>query len=404
MSLRRLIIVSSFFLSFFANLFAGGNVRGWIILSDNMDRAIRTIKTAKEYNINQLQLSHEIIHDLKAIKEEKVCEQVNELIRLAHLEGIDEVLLWDHSLYSLDYYPSCFRTGPNGTINLDNPKFWEWFKDDYRRMLNRAPEADGLVLTFIETGAYAEKQYSVNMKTPEEKLAAVVNAISDVVIGERGKKLYIRTFAYSEEEYKSTVGCIKHIKSDKVILMMKETPHDFFLTHPDNSYIRKMNRPTIVEFDSGNEYSGQGVVANTWPEYTMKRWGSYINCPNVTGYVARTDRYGDTSIVGTANEIQLYALKRMTEEQTVSPMQIYNEFITSRYGEDALLPIRKAFQTAYDIVTSVFYTLGTNLTDHSSLNYENNKWGYSRHVSGRWIDPPMVLVKHDINKTFHYWK
>lgn len=61
----------------------------------------------------------------------------------------------------------------------------------------------------------------------------------------------------------------------------------------------------------------------------------------------------------------------MTEEQTVSPMQIYNEFITSRYGEDALLPIRKAFQNAYDIVTPVFYTLGTNLTDHSSLNYEN---------------------------------
>ena len=69
MSLRRLIIVSFFFLSFFANIFADGSVRGWIILSDNMERAIRTIKTAKEYNINQLQLSHEIIHDLKDIKE-----------------------------------------------------------------------------------------------------------------------------------------------------------------------------------------------------------------------------------------------------------------------------------------------------------------------------------------------
>ena len=122
MSLRRLIIVSFFFSYLSLQIFfADGSVRGWIILSDNMDRAIRTIKTAKEYNINQLQLSHEIIHDLKAIKEEKVCEQVNKLIRLAHLEGIDEVLLWDHSLYSLDYYPSCFRTGPNGTINLDNP-------------------------------------------------------------------------------------------------------------------------------------------------------------------------------------------------------------------------------------------------------------------------------------------
>lgn len=404
MSLKRFIVVGFFFFFFFANLFAGGSVRGWIILSDNMEHAIRTIKTAKEYNINQLQLSHEIIHDLKAIKEKKVCEQVKKLIHLAHKEGIDEVLLWDHSLYSLDYYPSRFRTGPNGTINLDDPKFWEWFKEDYRRMLNLVPEADGLVLTFIETGAYAEKQYSVNMKTSEEKLAAVVNAVSDIVIAERGKKLYIRTFAYSEEEYKSTVGCIEHIKSDEVILMMKETPHDFFLTHPDNSYIRKMDRPTIVEFDSGNEYSGQGVIANTWPEYTMKRWGSYINCPNVTGYVARTDRYEDTSILGSANEIQLYALKRMTEEQTVSIMQVYNEFITAKYGEDALLPIRNAFQKAYDIVTSVFYTLGTNLTDHSSLNYDNNKWGYSRHVSGRWINPPLVYVEHDVNKTFHYWK
>jgi len=42
---------------------------------------------------------------------------------------------------------------------------------------------------------------------------------------------------------------------------------------------------------------GQGVVANTWPEHVMKRWNSYIHCPNVTGYVARTDRYGNTSIV-----------------------------------------------------------------------------------------------------------
>ncbi|MFR3550222.1 MAG: hypothetical protein ACLTTW_08390, partial [Coprobacter sp.] len=33
-----------------------------------------------------------------------------------------------------------------------------------------------------------------------------------------------------------------------------------------------------------------------------------------------------------------------------------------------------------------------------------NKWGYSRHVSGRWIDPPVVWVEHDVNRTFHYWK
>lgn len=384
--------------------FNNKDVRGWIILSDDMNAAVRTIKAAKEYDINQLQLSHEIIHDLREIKKEKVCAQVNELVNMAHSEGINEVLLWDHSLYDIDYYPERFRTGPGGTIDLDNLEFWEWLKDDYRQMLDRVSEADGLVLTFIETGAYAERQFSKKMKSSEEKLAAVVNAISDVLIGERKKKLYIRTFAYSEEEYKGTTGCIEYLKYDEVILMMKETPHDFFLTHPDNYYIQKMDRPVIVEFDLGNEYSGQGVVANTWPEHVMKRWNSYIHCPNVTGYVARTDRYGNTSIVNTANAIQLYALKRMTEDPKISVDRVYNEFIESEYGNTALLPIKKAFQKAFDIVTSVFYTLGTNLTDHSSLNYENNKWGYSRHVSGRWIDPPVVRVEHDVNRTFHYWK
>ena len=42
--------------------------------------------------------------------------------------------------------------------------FWEWFKQDYRGMLDLIPEIDGLVLTFIETGAYAEKQYSNLLK------------------------------------------------------------------------------------------------------------------------------------------------------------------------------------------------------------------------------------------------
>lgn len=386
-----------------ANPIAGDSIRGWIILSDHTDNAIETIKAAGKYNINHLQLSHQIVHDLREVKDESVAQQVNQLTHLAHSEGINEVLVWDHSFYPLDYYPARFKTGPHGTIDLDNPEFWAWYKEDYRRMLDLVPEVDGLILTFIETGAYAEKQHSTKMITPEEKLAAVVNAVADVVIEERKKKLYIRTFAYSEEEYKATVGCISHIKNKEVALMVKEVPHDFFLTHPNNTFIGQLDRPTLVEFDTGNEYNGQGVIANTWPEYVMKRWKDYINRPNVIGYVARTDRYGTTKIVGTANEILLHTLKRVTEDQTVTAEQIYDEFILARYGKNVVEPLKSAFQKSYDIVTSILYTLGTSTADHSSLNYETNRWSYSRHVSGRWIDPPVVFIGHDVNKQFHYW-
>ena len=380
------------------------DIRGWIILSNNQDNAVETIKAAKQYNVNHLQLSHHIVHDLREVKNEKVREQVNSLTRLAHSENIEDVFIWDHSFYPLNYYPNQFKTGPNGTIDLDNAEFWQWYKEDYRRMLDLVPEIDGLILTFIETGAYAEKQHSLKMPTPEEKLAAVVNAVADVVIGERGKKLYIRTFAYSEEEYAGITGCIKHIKSDKVGLMIKEVPHDFFLTHPNNSFIGKLNRPTIVEFDTGNEYNGQGVIANTWPEYVAGRWKDYINRSDVVGYVARTDRYGTTKIVGTPNEILLYTLKRVTEEPSIAVERIYDEFIISKYGKDVLQPIKNAFKKSFDIVTSSLYVLGTSTADHSSLNYDNNRWSYNRHVSGRWMDSPVVFINHDVNKEFHYWK
>ena len=392
---------------FVASIGCYGNnvqVQGWTILSNHMNNAIATIEAAENYKVNHLQLSHEIIHNLKEVRLQAVREQVNELTRIAHEKGIEEVLVWDHSFYELDYYPEQFRNGPNGTINLDNHSFWEWFKQDYRNMLDLIPEVDGLVLTFIETGAHAERQYSKSLTTNSEKLAAVVNAVSDVVIGERKKKLYIRTFAYSEEEYANIIGCLDHLKSDQIVLMMKETPHDFFLTHPNDPFIGKIDRPTIVEFDTGNEYNGQGVIANTWPEYVLKRWTDFVRRPNVVGYVARTDRYGTTKLVGTPNEILLYTLMRSTENPCISSEQIYDEYISQHYGKDALDLVKSAFKKSYDIVLASLYILGTNAAKHSSLDYDPYNSSYDRHVSGRWLDPPFVFVRHGVNKEFHYWK
>lgn len=378
-------------------------IRGWNILSDYREDDIVTINAAKSYNINHLQLSHDLVMDLQEIRDPERQKLVNELAGLAHKSGIKEVVAWDHALYNLKYYPDKFKTGPGGTIDLDNPDFWEWFKNDYRSMLALIPGIDGLVLTFIETGARAENQHSVKLKTGAEKLAAVVDAVADVVCEEMSKKLYIRTFAYTDAEYRNTIGCIQHIKNRDIILMMKETPHDFFLTHPNDKYAGTINRPTIMEFDCGNEFNGQGIIANTWPEYIIRRWSDLIKRPNVIGYVARTDRYRDTRIVGTPNEILLYTLKRYTEDQSVTEDQVYNEFISGKYGKKAVRLLKPGFKLSYDIVSSSLYTLGTNLANHSKMDFDPYKSSYGRHVSGKWIDPPIVKINHEVNREFHYW-
>jgi len=107
-------------------------VSGWNILSDYIEDDIVTINAAKSYDINHHQLSHDLVMDLQELRKPDRHKKVNDLISRAHDAGIKEVVVWDHALYNLKYYPAQFKTGPGGTINLDDPGFWEWFKNDYR--------------------------------------------------------------------------------------------------------------------------------------------------------------------------------------------------------------------------------------------------------------------------------
>ncbi|MGI5285400.1 hypothetical protein ACQEVF_18980 [Nonomuraea polychroma] len=382
---------------------AAGPVRGWTILSDSDAGADAVIAAAKPYKINHLQLSHEIVHDLREVREPAKQAQANRLTKAAHDAGIAEVALWDHSLYDLDYYPAEFRTGPGGTIDLDDPAFWEWFKQDYREMLDLVPDIDSVVLTFIETGARVERQHSTRLTTAEQKLAYLVDQVAEVIVDERGLGLYLRTFGYFPEEMERTIGAIALVRNPHVKVMAKATPHDFFLTHPNDTTISRIDRPVLVEYDAAGEYNGQGKIANAWPEEHVNRLRHYQTLPNVIGYVARTDRYDESRIIGTPTEINLYALARATEDPRVSVETIYREFAARAYGPRAARNVASALSKSYEIVTSVLYTLGTNTANHSRLDYEPYCSSYHRSVSGKWIDPPVTYVRHNVNKRFHFW-
>ncbi len=381
----------------------GAQVRGWTLLSSSEKDDLAVIDAAPKYNINHLQLSHQLIKALSDLKDQKRCDLINRLVDAAHEKGISEVLLWEHTLYSLRYYPEEFRTGPNGKLDLDNSAFWNWFKADIRKNLDHVPKIDGLVLTFIETGARAEDQYSRKLKTNQEKLAAVVNAVAEVVIGERKLALYARTFGHKASDYENIVGSIKLFKDPKIRLLMKEVPHDFFLTHPNDFFAGTIDRPTIIEFDAAGEYNDQGTIANTWPQYPLRRWADLGCRQHVIGYVARVDRYYQSRQIGKPGEINLLALARGAEDPSVDPEKVYDEFITTHYGAAALPEVKAAFKNSEDIVKCILYILGSYVANHSELEYEPYS-AYISMCSGRWLEPPISHVGHGINKDFHYWR
>ena len=85
------------------------NIYGWHILSDNIQTGIFTIEASKNYTVNQLQLSHKICNNLSDVKNQWNRNIVNILTQKAHEAGIDEVLVWDHALNNLNYYPGRFK-------------------------------------------------------------------------------------------------------------------------------------------------------------------------------------------------------------------------------------------------------------------------------------------------------
>ncbi len=383
---------------------AGAPVHGWTILSGDAAGSREVIAAAPAYAINQIELSQEIVDNLSALKDPSRRALVNGLIDLAHEKGISEVAVWDHSLYKLDYYPARFRTGPGRTLDLDNPDFWAWFKADYRRNLDLAPHANAVVLTFIGTDGQVESQSSRRFATAAQREAAVVNAVADVVVGERKLNLYIRIFPNDRPRDPKLMDPVGLIARPEVRLMIKQSPLDYFLTAPSDSYVGLLPHPTLVEFELVGEFNGEGAVINTFIENLLGRWRDLSRRPHFIGYTVRTDRLGDSRLVGKPGEMSLWALKRAAEDPQLTAEQVYDEFIARRYGAAAVAELKPAFKNAFDIVTSAYYTLGSPLSDHSKLDYDLFPAFYTHLISGRWMDPPIAWVGHGVDREFHYWR
>jgi hypothetical protein len=107
--------------------------------------------------------------------------------------------------------------------------------------------------------------------------------------------------------------------------------------------------------------------------------------------------------VGRPTELNLYVLKRITQDTSLTCREIVKEFVAKKYGPEAVEVLTPVFQDTKEKIESIYYTLGLQCSRHSrfNLNYESI---YSRHVSGKWLENPVAVVEHDVNKTFHYWK
>lgn len=397
--------------------------RGWNILSNHRENGLKTLDAAAEYGINHIELSHyQLCHDLKDLRKDKNREDVNFFIEQAHKRGIPDVFVWDHAFYEMDYYPDRFKVessaehdfthhtkhfegGIEKQLNLDDPEFWQWVYSDYDSLLALVPGLDGIVLTFIETGSYVLYQHSEKLKSGGQKLAALVDSLGIYFIDKKGLKLTIRTFIYNQFEKDNILEALNRIQRKDIKVMMKMVPHDWFMTYPYQDYVAELPFPVVIEYDCGMEYAGENIILNTFPEYFANAFRYYDQYENVIGFCARSDRYEETAAVGTPGELNLYLLSRLAENPDLSESEVSRDFIAKTYGQATIPYLQPVFDSAWNIIMSSMYTLGTHTANHSRLNFHRANI-YQTHTTGEWYpkDQQMRWVKHNVNMQFHNYK
>lgn len=360
------------------------NLRGWQFHDDDMNYLRKMIDLAPEYNINHIELSHNMIwYTEDVLNNESKQKNFNKLIERAHKNNL-ELFIWTHEISTL---PEKFIV--NGKTDLDNPKLWEWLKDKYRTLFQVIPGVDGMVLTLSETKIKVyEDSKVITTLSKSERVAKLLRTIYEVC-KEYNKTLYVRTWAAVEwitEGIKMT--------PKEIGVMNKVTQSDFGTYWPHHPNIGIYgDRPQVVEFDLCGQYLGRSQIPSAKPAYIKYRW-RYAFGKGVIGAIGRVGtleqnfsgkmgnlQIENTHVIGTPNEINLYAFSKILANPDIDIDKIWEEWAGKKYGSDAVPYIISAYKRTFDIARQLYREAGevnaqldkerVVLTTHSAVPW----WG-----------------------------
>ncbi|MDQ7051900.1 MAG: dihydrodipicolinate synthase family protein [candidate division KSB1 bacterium] len=334
--------------------------RMWELQDSDEAYLKKMIRLAPKYHINAIQFSHAIVHHAHQVLDEPDrAAKLRRLIQLAKSEGL-HTYIWTHEF---EHVPEEFVV--DGKLQVDSTRIWQWLRQKYEQVYALLPDLAGIVLTATETDFRPNDTKKVHSKmTPEAILTRVANTLYEVS-ATRGKRLIFRTFTQNPEQFQGYQHALAAMHPD-IIIMTKCVPFDWNPFFPNNSLLGAVApHPQIVEFDLGQEYNGQSNFPFADPQYYLNRW-NHARSKQVAGFVLRTERL-DQHIVGTPNEVNLYAFKLAVENPEVSADEVWQAWGRQRYGQKAGQQIKAVLEPTAWAVRHMLYVRGMWFSDQSQI-------------------------------------
>lgn len=264
---------------------------------------------------------------------------VNEVIRLCRandLEFFAEVKELYFPPDIVELYPHL--RNEDGAICPTDPFWWEFLTVKYSELVEQIPDLRGVILSVGTRESMASmaanacgcdrcRSYDVDMWYRE-----LINSVFAPLDG-ADKQLVVRDFAYTNDHQLASLDAAASV-SHNITLSLKNTPHDYYPTFPDNPAIgRSAVLAQWVEYDTWGQFYGLGLFPCSIAENMRGRMGRFLNA-GATGVMLRTDleSVSQGSVFNSFNLLNLIAGAMLAEDVDTPIEDIYR-----RWAEIGLL-------------------------------------------------------------------
>lgn len=262
---------------------------------------------------------------------------INKVIREAKERGIRFYFEVKEIWYPealLDKHPGLRKK--SGHICPTEPFWFQFLEDKVRELTRRFPDMAGVIVS----PATRESKVTISAnqchcercaQTAQEDwyyryLKAVYEPLKAA-----GKEMVVRDFAYSTGAQSAVLEATKRCGGD-IVMALKNVPHDFWPTFPDNPAIPSyQDREIWIEYDAWGQYCGVGLFPCGLVEDMRRR---FANCGKYgcSGMWARTDweLLDESSCLNTFSALNLIAAAMLAYDSEVTDREIYQAWI--EYG------------------------------------------------------------------------
>ena len=271
----------------------------------------------------------------------------------------------------------------NGCVCPSEP-FWEEFTEQkYDELFADFPELTGTI-TAPGSGesrlAISSSRCTCELCTtqsPTEWYTRIINAMHRAA-SRHGKHLVVRDFVFDKKAQDELSEAMVTLPGD-IAICLKNTPHDYYPTFPDNARIGQVgDHQEWIEFDGLGQYFGWGIVPAIMTADFRRRL-DYARGLGAVGTLIRIDWEGlqGHSALKTTNALNVFACAMLSKNPETTNREIYHAWakhdgvlrpdLGLQAHEDALAWLEETLESAWPINARTLFARDCVFSDSSYI-------------------------------------